>query len=674
MAIKDLLVQVKAAQDAGDIDTADRIIESVESMGIKPQAFADYYKKWRSSGQAVEPTPTRQIAQGAQLGFADELAGFGSALGKFAAGDTNFSENYKARRDAEREANKLYQASNPGRSFALQAAGGLLVPVKGKAPAMSAPARVGHAARTGAAYGATAGLGMGEGDIVDQAISTGAGGILGGIVGAGISGLAEGGRAGARAIANRGKVAIQGGQPAAVVETLTPEGAPIPTFTPSQDVSVSAMDSAKRKVLDALIKDGMTPEQARQEIAARALDTSLPSSKPITIADISPAGGAVQRTARGARVNAPAGAGRADAFLSARDRLQGSRVLSDLNQTSGLPDEAPMVTKQRIETAARDASREPYKAVREAGEINIAKIEPYVNTPWFQSARAHVESLPQFKGKNINDAEVLDEMYKFLQGSRNGETNPRVVDAIKGVMGSIKESIDDATGGMYSKATSGYHAEIKNRDAMELGGNIFNKSAATMKAEMSKLDGGQQEVYRSAAADAIRERLRGLSFNRDAVKAMFNNDAIVSKIRMVFPDDASFRNFERQMVDEAKMVSTKQVLTGNSQTADKLRDAIDAGGYVDVLAGAVTDPVGAATNVARKVATDKIAGMLPGAEARGEGIMSMLLNPDAGANISLLDELIKMQARQQAINSGSAAVQRPLITSGATSLQGLVPR
>lgn len=680
MALKDTLSAMLSADKAGDAEAMDRI---VKAAGYDEDQVFDAYGRWVKTGQVVEPNPLKAVAQGAQLGFSDELAGLGSALGKFVAGDTNFSENYANRRDAERASLEMSRKRNFGgdilgmnRNTALMVAGGLAIPVKGPAPALTTGGRMAQGAKLGAKVGAVGGLGMAEGDATDQAVQTALGAATGATVGAAIPGVVEGVVRGGKAVINAAtgagrKVAIQGQASVPAVETLRPETVELPTVAPARDVTVSVDDKANRKILSALLKDGVSLEDARAIVAGRALDTTAPVQKPMTLVDMAAPGGATQRLARGARTNAPAAAGRADQFLMARDRTQAARTVSDLNYTSGLPDEAPMVTRANIEAEARDAASGHYNTARAAGEVDIRGLEPYINTPEFVAAKNAVLQRPKYAGKNVNDAEVLDAIYKHIGGARKGETNSQVNEYLRDTQQAIKDAIDAASDGAYSKATASYAAEIGNRDALELGQNVLNKSAATVRAEIAKLDPSAKQVYQSAAADAIREKLRNLGYNRDAVKAVFNNDTIVQKMRLIMPDENAFKAFERQMIDEAKMSGTKQVLTGNSQTADKVRDAMDAGGYLDVLSGVATgDPTAVAGRLAGTAIKDKIGSLLPGAEEQGGAVLSKLLNPDTQGQLGLLDRLIQLQRQQQLEASRGGLLLRPAgLTSGMATMQ-----
>jgi hypothetical protein len=142
-------------------------------------------------------TAVRNLAQGFTLGFSDELAGAGEAVGKMIGvdglggpmRDIRMSESgptleldklkqaYQAGRDAERSALKLDMQENPGTALVSNIAGGAALPV-GQLAALKNLSL----AKQGAVVGAAAGAGMSEADSVGGVVTDAAVGGLGGAV------------------------------------------------------------------------------------------------------------------------------------------------------------------------------------------------------------------------------------------------------------------------------------------------------------------------------------------------------------------------------------------------------------------------------------------------------------------------------------------------------------
>lgn len=160
----------------------------------------------------------RGAAQGATLGFADEIAGGARALYDVATGDptlTDLPELYRQRRGESREAFRAAEEAEPGAFGAGQAGGALLTAL---VPGGAAVRGVGGALATGAALGAAQGLGESEADLTEGEFGeamgdVGAGGLVGGALGGAGGVLAKGAGAVARRVggrAQRGIAAAEG--------------------------------------------------------------------------------------------------------------------------------------------------------------------------------------------------------------------------------------------------------------------------------------------------------------------------------------------------------------------------------------------------------------------------------------------------------------------------------
>lgn len=177
---------------------------------------------WLDSGEA----PTAGVAEGLTFGFADELAGAGSAL---TGGD------YEEGRDRARARATRLREESPTAFGLGELAGGLATTpfLPGGATAgMGRAARAGMALGEGALYGGLAGAGHSEGDITTEEGRTAlagdvAEGVLGGGLTAGVLGGAGEvvGAAGSRLLSRAGR----GADRARVAATIAGPGTPLST-------------------------------------------------------------------------------------------------------------------------------------------------------------------------------------------------------------------------------------------------------------------------------------------------------------------------------------------------------------------------------------------------------------------------------------------------------------
>ena len=171
----------------------------VQAQGLRPVA------------ERAAPQPRRRdallpIAQGATLGFADEiLGGVEGVARKFSGG--SFREGYAEGRDRVRQGSRDYAAAKPKTNLALEIAGGLVTGGAGAARAGLARtgARVAQGAKVGAGYGAVAGAGSAEGGLSERITGAGVGAAGGALAGAAVPLAARAVRRGAESISRNAR-------------------------------------------------------------------------------------------------------------------------------------------------------------------------------------------------------------------------------------------------------------------------------------------------------------------------------------------------------------------------------------------------------------------------------------------------------------------------------------
>lgn len=166
-------------------------------MGWKDTVQEEKPVSWREtvatdeSGSGVSPIESgiRGLAQGASLGFADEITGGFEALGDVALGDktlSDFGDVYAQRRDESRALYDEAKAANPKTYMGAEIGGGIataFVPGLGALNAAKG-AQIGTVMGKGALQGALTGLGGSSADDVkEMAADTAMGGTLGAIGG-----------------------------------------------------------------------------------------------------------------------------------------------------------------------------------------------------------------------------------------------------------------------------------------------------------------------------------------------------------------------------------------------------------------------------------------------------------------------------------------------------------
>jgi hypothetical protein len=152
-------LKLQRATEAGD-DPAVQYFQGQINKGLEMETQAN-------KGSILSP-----LAQGATLGFSDEIAGGAAGLTEMLKGGS-FSEGYDPVVKDFREANKAYGERNPVVSTAAEIGGGLALP-------FGAIRSVGTGLRAALGSGALYGAGTAEGGIEDRLKGAGAGAAAGG--------------------------------------------------------------------------------------------------------------------------------------------------------------------------------------------------------------------------------------------------------------------------------------------------------------------------------------------------------------------------------------------------------------------------------------------------------------------------------------------------------------
>lgn len=192
-----------------------RAMRHGEGLQASARAAGETWTKERASdGPTATESLRRGTAQGATLGFRDELTGAYAGIGqglqtagkRLAAGDFGATrpediqsviDAYVRSRDASRAEDDRSRAANPGAMLVGEIGGGAIIPAGAAASGVGLAARLGRGALAGGLSGAVQGAGSSRGDAADMRGDA----LLGGAFGAGVGALGPGlGAAGSAAI------------------------------------------------------------------------------------------------------------------------------------------------------------------------------------------------------------------------------------------------------------------------------------------------------------------------------------------------------------------------------------------------------------------------------------------------------------------------------------------
>lgn len=550
-----LFSEADSAVKAKDVDAMTAIINR---SGLDPEGFKKAFRAYKKAGGTVYDYGFGDaLLEGLSLGFRSEIAaGIDSMMS-----DKSYEKAYAEQRAGE----ALYQEKEPTAAMIGEIAGSL--------PTMLLPAgalvKGGQSLAKGiglaGAESAIVGAGQTEGGVGDRA--TGA--LVSGAIGAGTAGLADPlMRAGGKMFARK------------------------PT----------AGERVTEGLSEALPQDlGGLQSQVQQRVARG-------DTMPETLADI---GGAnVQSIVRGVRSQIPETREKIDPFLTGRVETQEPRIGAAVERAVGADTTGSLA---EMAEGFKAQSTKAYRELRnEFPSINIARFEndfrkPTVQAMYNDVLKDMLDRVPADESadvvrrlgqtpdlttllKKIEAGEQIDVPFDFLERfARRLGAEGRVAKAsgdtdkaqkLTEMSSSIKTKLDDVTNQKYSEARKNFAISSEMEEAMELGqkfGSMKMRPEAFQKMfdEMSQ---AERQAFRSGAVDDIMFRLGQRADNANLVKDLFGTS---NKRRMIATvmggeDTQAFRDFADTMAREARMVATKNMATGGSNTIDKLADARNA--------------------------------------------------------------------------------------------------
>lgn len=615
----------------------------LKEEGYTPERFTSAMGNYQATGGRVyERGPLSMAAQGLSFNFADELEAGVRAIGAEPGA-------YDKELRAIRAANDEYRRANPGTALGAELAGGLpyaLIPPLGAARTAQAATAAGraaptlmrqtvNAAKTGAAFGAASGAGAATGDLKSRLWGAVGGAAVGGAIGAAIP-------SGTALLSATARKALE----AAGVRN------------PAQIDRVAA-----EKILQAMRRDGMTPDQIEQTLAALAAQ----GVKPEIIADI---GGAnVKGLLRAAQATPGESKQAAQDFLHGRAMGARDRIANDITDATRMPEQDVYKLGEQIMGRRRGAANALYDAAYASKTaIDDPRILKILQSPQIRSAWEDAQALHKAHADEawaVRD-EVLPDLVPIIE-KINGEwqmtgkfPDVRTLDWIKrgldkrirglyadgngaeaGIYRNMRDELLnrlDQVSPEYAAARAQYRGDSEMTDALEAGLKALQRDPRQIRLELEKMNDAEREMYRTGALDAVRVRLRGRGDGTNfADTVLAKDEQMRQRLREVFPDDASYNEFMQQLAREGEMARTRSMVLGGSPSARIEAEKADMAALSpsDLIALGRGDIGGAAAGAIGRL-WNSATGMNTGVQ---DAISRSLANPNRGAQQQFLDSL-----------------------------------
>ncbi len=425
--------------------------------------------------------------------------------------------------------------------------------------------------------------------------------------------------------------------------------------------------NAADRVLAALDAEEITLDQARQRLNELGVEA--------TLADVS---GETRRLLRAASTDPGRASAQTRQILEARTEGQGRRILDELEQAlpvstsfQGTVDD--LVTQRA--TAARPLYEAAYQvdipftedlqrlfrrpAIRRAWETaqELAANEDIVLPQLFvrgadgeltlQTVNAPVMPAIDFIKRALDD---------IVETSRDQLTGKVVGDRARSVATVRRELLElvDEINPTYRLARQAFAGPSGSLDALHLGRRFARGDPEILQRQLDRLSPNDQAFFRMGVAEGIREQVLRTPDGVNAARRIAGNELARERLRAVFPDDASFRQFIAAMDAETEFFKTSNMALGGSPTAPRLAETqslaeplVSAG--VDVATG--QPGPGAFAALARALGPR---GTVVDPRLRTE--LARMLTAQGGDLQGILQELTRRQAGTQAGSEAQALI------------------
>lgn len=558
--------RIKEALDAGYGIEEIRALYLSNGLPLPPEiAVSASETQGKSLPKAARLAMT--AAQGPTLGFADELAGIIQAP-FIATPSESFADAYKRGRDVYRSGVESYQQEQPIGSAVAQGVASLplgMINLGRNIAPQAGP--VLRSIGAGGLFGAVAGAGGAKTpeEIPQEALASG-------VTSAALGGATELGMKAVRPVA--GVLKAQAGRMVPEVVRSLAGG--------------SSVDLARRRVAQAMLRDGASPDQVTARMAKLGDDAILAESAGYNTRDLLDTMATLpgrtknytedlirqRQSQRGGRLAtsaqqqlSPTGARLADsveALLTKRD-VEATPLYEQLKTVTVTLDD----DLKKILDAANQLG-----AFGRAKQISIGLREPFSLQDFKKATNASMPDLDKVK-------RGLDDIISGKSSTNDkGEINEYGRAVVK-LKQDLLKRLDDATvdpdtgASLYKSARNAYAGPSALISAAELGRTVMNKPATTIRALVKDMSDSELESFRVGAYEGLKE-MAGTQPGQTKLLNMWKEPATQERLKEIFPSERSFRQFASDVAAEARKKEIQSVGRG-SQTAGREARVEDVG-------------------------------------------------------------------------------------------------
>lgn len=586
----------------------------------------------------------RQLAKGATLGFADELAaGANAAVGSVTGQPGTMGQRYDANLAAERAKDKGFEAKNPLASVGLQVGGALANPISRYTATGSLPWKMATNALTGAALGGAAGFGEAEGGFMNRLGPAVTGALTGGAIGAVTPPVAAALSKGARKVG--GWMGLN-----------------------------NARTDAQRGIVQALQADVAAGGDDLATIGGKLKAT--PPGQPMILPDMG--GEATMGLAQAVSREPGVGRATAKAAVDARGGLNQSGRLADAVKRGISAEDFTSSVDDLLKTRATTAGPAYDRALSIDRPVNVQPIVDDI-TARLGTAKGDIKAAMQKALTLFNNSDGKPDVTMrglhetklaldaLLEKSPTNSISRIARRELMGVQQSLLAAMDEASDGAYGAARQAFAGPSRAIDAMELGKSILRGDADETAAEIAKLSPSERDFLRIGVSRALIDKVKagGDTHDMSKLKSIWGSEGIRERVAAAFDDPKAFDDFSDFMKREMDIAKTNNVINprAGSQTAPILAQRSQPAAAGPMLSALVSgmrgDALGAGANVLRSVNA-----MAPDVTKQYAEMAPYLFSMKPGDRARLIDQLIARETTDEGRKALAKALAGAVVKGG----------
>lgn len=353
-------------------------------------------------------------------------------------------------------------------------------------------------------------------------------------------------------------------------------------------------EGASTLLAESMVREGLSPD----DITKRMADLG-PEAMP---ADI---GTSFARLLRLASNKIPRIEGQVSDVFSARHAGQGNRVLSALDDATGTSSLTMDDEIARLDKTLGPQIRDMYAAAGEKGLRLSEKLRKLLEGKSDLGKAREAADIrlanKRAMGDTISNIDVINATKQELDDRigvaiRAGEKH-KVRDLVRlknAMVDEADESIPE-----YKQARSLFAGKASLENAADSGLMFLKMKPRDMEALTRTFGESEKRMFKLGAKQAVLDKIDDISTSADAIKRLFGKNGDIKKLRYLFDDDASFKQFSDTLKRETDFVLTRRAAQENSTTFKQASDEMMAAEILRNTNEAISSPMGAANALGR---------------------------------------------------------------------------